>query len=184
MRLNIVVGNRSERIPRLMTELSTQGILDYEFWPGVFVPSIKRSINLAHKQIVYYAKIAEWDEVVIAEDDIKFTHPDSWKYFLKNKPEDYDLYLSMVYLGWPDENGIVKDFTGLTLYMVHSRFYENFLSVSEDEHLDRALSQAGGKFVVCNPFVAIQYNGHSSNTGKMENYDNLLAGRKLFDGNW
>jgi hypothetical protein len=49
-----------------MKELEVQSIADYEFWPGVFVPSIKQSINLAHKQIVEYAKIAEWDEVFCA----------------------------------------------------------------------------------------------------------------------
>lgn len=169
-------------MPRLMQELATQKITDYEFWPGVYVPSIKRSINLAHKQIIEYGQVAGWEQTIVAEDDIQFTHPNSWNYFLSQMPEDYDIFLSMIYLGWPDENGVVKDFTGLTLYSVHSRYYETFLSVPEDEHLDRALSQTKGKFVVCNPFVAIQYNGWSSNTGKMEVYDNLLSGRELYLG--
>lgn len=183
MRLNVIVGNRPERLPRLREQIQTQGIDECELWDGIFVSSIKKSINLAHKQIVEYAMVAGFKETIIAEDDIKFTHSNSWKYFLSKIPDDYDLFLSMVYLGQPDENGIVKDFTGLTLYIVHSRFYETFLSVPEDEHLDRALSQTNGKFIVCNPFVAIQYNGHSSNTGKIESYDSLLAGRELYLGN-
>ncbi len=183
MRLN-VINARGDRRDNLLKELKSQNITDYELWDGVFIPSIKASINAAHKQIVEYAKLAEWEEVCIAEDDLKATHPNSWNYFLQNKPADYDLYLSMIYLGQPDENNIVKDFTGLTLYCIHSRFYDKFLSVDPNEHidhLDRAL-RGLGKFVVCNPFTFIQYNGRSSNTGKHEEYDSLLIGRNLYNG--
>lgn len=181
MNLNIICGNRAERLPRLYRELEIQGIENYELWQGVFLPSIKKSINLAHKQIVEYANVAGWEEVCIAEDDIEFTHPNSWNYFLNQKPKDFDIYLSMVYLGQPDENGIVKDFTGLTLYIVSRRFYETFLSVDENEHIDRALMGLG-KYVVCHPFIAKQHNGWSSNTGKMENYDELLKNRQFYFG--
>lgn len=179
MKLNVIVGNRAERLPRLKQELLTQGVTDFEFWKGIYLPSVKRSINLAHKQIIEYAQVAEWDEVTIAEDDIQFTHLDSWKYYLDNKPNDFDIYLGMVYLGEPDENNVIADFTGLTLYTVSRRFYDTFLSTDEDAHLDRALAGLG-KYIVCSPFVAIQYNGFSSNTGKDENYDSLLVNRKLF----
>lgn len=168
-------------MPRLQEELKNQGLLDFELWDGIYLPSIKRSINLAHKQIVEFAMVAGYEEVAIAEDDIKFTNPNSWRYFLDQKPSDFDIYLSMVYLGQPDEKGIVKEFTGLTLYIVAKRFYEKFLSTTEDEHLDVALGGLG-KFVVCQPFVAIQYNGWSSNTGKLEEYDSLLKDRKLYFG--
>lgn len=168
-------------MPRLQEELKSQELSDFEFWDGIYLPSVKKSINLAHKQIVEYAAIAGFNEVCIAEDDVKFTHPNSWNYFLENKPKYFDIYLSMVYLGQPDANGIVKDFTGLTLYIVAKRFYETFLSTPEDEHLDVALAGLG-TFVVCDPFIAIQYNGWSSNTGKLEEYDTLLKDRKLYFG--
>lgn len=164
-----------------MKELEVQGIYDYELWPALLKKTRKESINAAHKQIVEYAIVAGWDKVVIAEDDIKFTNPLSWKYYLSNEPDDYDIYLSMVYLGDIDKNNCVKSFTGMTLYTVSKRFYEKFLSVNDDEHIDRALGGIG-KFVVCNPFIAIQYNGWSSNTGKEEKYDNLLLNRVLYDG--
>jgi len=176
MRLNIILGKRKERLPKLLEELNKQGVIDYEFWDAIYLPSIKASINAAHKQIVEYAMLSGWDEVCIAEDDLVFSSERSWKYFIDNKPEDFDIYLSMVYLGQPDENNIVESFTGMTLYVVHSRFYEKFLSVDSNEHIDRALGGLG-KFVVCNPFVALQRNGFSSNTGKVENYDSLLKNR-------
>ena len=180
-RLNIINGNRGERFPRLMDELRTQGIEDYMLWDGIYLPSIKQSINRSHKQIVEYARLAEWDDVCIAEDDIKFSHPNSYRYFLEKKPKYFDIYLSMVFLGYPDENGCVKDFTGLTMYIVKRRFYDTFLSVTDDEHLDKGLAGLG-KYIVCDPFVASQYNGISSNTGKMEVYDDLLANREFYRG--
>lgn len=178
MRLNIIHGNRGERFQPLMKELNSQFITDYELWPSIYLPSIKSSINAAHKQIVEYARLAEWDYVAIAEDDLQFTSPNSWEYFLNSMPYDFDLYLSMVYLGQPDEKNVVKEFTGMTMYVVAKRFYDKFLSVPGDDHIDRLLAGLG-RFVVCNPFVAKQHNGFSSNTGKEENYDELLKERKF-----
>lgn len=181
MRLNIIVGNRAERIPRLHTELQTQGITDYEFWPGIFVPSIKKSINLAHKQIVEYASVAGWDEVCIAEDDIKFSSPGAWDYFLKQKPKDFDIYLGGIFLGYPDKNWLLKEFTGMTCYIVAKRFYDTFLSIPEDEHIDHALKGLG-VYKVCEPFVVTQWDGFSGNTGKIETYVDLQKTRNFYSG--
>lgn len=181
-RLNIIHGNRrAERLPLLLEQLQTQKNLEYEIWDGVYLQSIKAGINAAHKQIVEYAKVAEWEMVAIAEDDIIFTNENSYKYFIENIPKDFDIYLSMVYTGDNDENNVVKKFTGLTMYIVHSRFYDTFLSVDSTEHIDVELGGLG-KFVVCDKFVAIQRNGFSSNTGKNEVYDSLLNGRNLYLG--
>lgn len=183
MKLNIIVGNRSERLPLLHQELQRQQIPEHEFWDGIYLPSVKASINAAHRQIVEFALLAGWEQVLIAEDDFVGTHENSFKFFLSNRPKDYDLYLSQVYLGQLDEENVTRDFTGMTLYMVHSRFYETFLSVDPDEHIDRALAGLG-RYVVCNPFAFIQRNGWSSNTGKMEVYDPLLRDRKLYGGQY
>lgn len=182
MKLNIIKGQREERLLILMRELQTQG-LEYELWDGIYLPhSVKASINASHKQIVEYARLAEWDEVAIAEDDIKFTHPNSWEFFLNQKPKDFDLYLSMIYSGDIDQNNQVRKFTGMTMYVVGSRFYDTFLSVPDDDHIDQLLSRTEGRFIVCNPFVAVQYDGFSSNTGKNEVYDTLLHGRNIYNG--
>jgi hypothetical protein len=170
------MGNRAERFPVLMKELNTQGIVDYELWPGVYLPSIKASINAAHKQIVEYARLAEWDEVMIAEDDIKFSSVNGVDYFLKQKPNDFDIYLGGLFLGDPDEKNVVKTFTGLTLYVVARRFYDTFLTVPDDDHLDRLLDGLG-RYVVCNPFVVTQHDGVSGNTGKFEIYGGLTKNR-------
>lgn len=180
MRLNIING-RVERRNDLLKELQRLNITDYELWDGIFLPSVKESINAAHKQIVEYAKLAQWEEVLIAEDDFIGTHPNSFNYFIENKPKDYDLYLAQVYLGDIGRNNKVKKFTGLTMYFVHSKFYDTFLSVDPKEHIDVALSGLGD-YHVCNPFAFIQRNGFSSNTGKEEKYDQLLQNRQLYTG--
>jgi hypothetical protein len=180
-RLNIICGNRSERMPLLRDELERQGVVNYMFWDGIYLPSVKQSINAAHKQIVEYAKLAEFSEVLIAEDDFIGTHKNSFKYFLSKKPRTYDMYLSQVYLGDIDENNRVKSFTGMTMYFVHEKFYDTFLATDPHDHIDRSLDGLGD-YHVCNPFAFIQRNGWSSNTGKSENYDTLLRSRNLFGG--
>ena len=84
------------------------------------------------------------------------------RFFLYKKPRDYDIYLASTYYGTLKENNTIEEFSGLTFYFVHSRFYNTFLSMPEDKHLDRALRKKG-KFIVCNPFTVIQYNGFSDN---------------------
>lgn len=164
-----------------MSQLCQQNITEYELWDGIFERSkkAKENINASHKQIVEYADVAGWEEVCIAEDDIKFCDEGAWDFFLKNKPTDFDLYIGGIYVGDIREDNTTDYFSGFHLYIVQKRFYKKFLSVDKTEHIDRALSGLG-KFVICQPFAAIQYEGFSANTGKDEVYSQLLQGRKLF----
>lgn len=183
MKLNIIhLPYRMDRFVTLQRELKAQGIKDgeYEMWDGIVNKSIPfKGISQAHKRIVNDAAMKKLPKVCIAEDDIKFCDKGAWQYFLDNEPSDYDLYLASVYTGTLDANNVVKDFSGLTLYMVHQRFYATFLATNELNHLDRALFKRG-KYVVCNPFAAIQYNGLSDNKKQIMNYDSYMIGRELF----
>jgi hypothetical protein len=169
-------------MPRLLNELKTQGIDDYQFWDSVILPSIKESINKAHKQIVEDAYNRQLPFIIIAEDDFKGTHPNSWKFYLSKMPERFDLYLGGIFLGDLDENNRVEKFTGLTLYTVSQKYYPAFLTTETNDHLDHVLSNQGGDFHVCNPFPFIQYDGLSSNTGKYESYSEMFKFRKLYNG--
>ena len=170
---------RTERKENLLRELKEQGIESYNIWEGVYSPnSTMEGINLAHKQIVEWAKNERLEKVLIFEDDIKFTDKGAWKYFLNNEPKEYDIYLGGIYLGVINE-GLVSAFTALHCYVVHSRFYDKFLSVKSDLHLDHALAD-GGKYIVCEPMIAVQYNGWSDNSAAVCNYDNIISQRKLF----
>jgi hypothetical protein len=168
-------------MPKLLNELQIQG-LEYNLWQGIHdVDSVVRSINLSHKQIVQYAKDANLESICIAEDDIQFTCPTSYQYFLENKPTTFDLYLGGIYLGDIKEDNIVYSFTGMHLYIIHKSFYDLFLQTDPNLHIDISLSDIG-LYKVCNPFAAIQFNGYSSNTGKEENYDSIISQRNLYKG--
>src|SRR5574338_29290 len=124
---------------------------------------------------------ALFEEVLIAEDDFKLLGAGAYQYFLNNVPDDYDIYLGGIMDGSIDENNIVTDFfCGLTLYMVHERFYDKFLSIHKFGNLDRLLAGMG-KFVVCNPMVVSQHGGYSDNKKQIvQSYDQKLIGRNLW----
>lgn len=181
MRLNILHGGRPERLQNIHEQMELQGIEDYEIWNGLHDNnSIVRTINISHKQIVEYSQLKGDEMVCILEDDILFTHPNSFAYFMQNLPKSFDVYLGGCYIPHFQNNQLIS-WAGLHLYIVHKNFYETFLSLPEDEHLDRAMAGLGD-FHLCNPMVAIQANGFSSNTGKPENYDHLLSGQSLYKG--
>lgn len=180
--LNIIhLSQRKDRLELLKNQLIIQGINDYKLWEGIVDQSNPaKGISKAHKQIVAWAKRENLKSVVIAEDDVKFTAKGAFNYFLKNEPTQYDLYLGGVYYGKIKEDNSVHDFAGTMLYKIHEKFYDTFLSVSEERDIDRSLANQG-KFIVCNPFVAIQHEGYSDNKKAFVNYDICLKGRKLFE---
>jgi hypothetical protein len=180
VKVNIIHGGYSSRIPILQNELFNQEIFDYKIWEGLHdKDSVVTAINKSHKMIVWDALEKGLEEVCIFEDDVKFTDFGAWDYFLQNKPKSFDLYLGGIYLGDILPNNTVKSFTALHCYIIHSKFYATFLSTPDNQHLDRSLDNLGD-YHICNPMVAVQYDGWSANTGKDETYDNLLQNRSLF----
>ncbi len=181
MQVNIIhLPARTDRWQTLLSELSTQKISDYRIWDGVIDPITPfRGISKAHKQIVQFAKDDDLPEILIGEDDLHFTAPGAFTYFLNSKPADYDIYLGSIYHGNLKDDNSVDFFSGLTFYIINKKFYEKFLSSSEENHLDQELKDKG-KFVVCDPFAVIQHNGFSDNMKQYCNYDHYLKGRKLF----
>lgn len=180
MKVNVIHGGRKERKENFIRQFQEQGI-DFEIWDGLHDKnSIVRTINTSHKQIVEYAMFKRYEMVCIAEDDIDFTNPNGFNFYVQNTPPSFDVYLGGAYI--PDfKNGKLYSWCGLHLYTVHQNFYETVLSVPENVHLDRALAGMGN-FHLCDPMVAIQLNGYSSNTGKNENYDSLLKDKNLYNG--
>jgi hypothetical protein len=178
-KVNIIHGGRSERLQPLYKELKEQGIEDFEIWNGVEDSrSVVRAINLSHKQIIQDAKDIGLESVIVAEDDVKFYDKGAFDYFLSQTPENYDLFLGGIYVG-EIKNDVVKDFCGFHLYRVHRLFFDEFLSVDVNTHIDRGLANRG-LYKVCNPFVAYQSDGFSSNSCKEEIYGHLMQGRLIY----
>ncbi len=126
-----------------------------------------------------YAKDERLPFVMIAEDDLVFTSVNSWSYYLQNIPDDYDLYLGGIYAGRLDGNKIIDGYSGHTLITVHERFYDFFLSVDSNDHLDRALGKfcAEKKYIVCLPFVCKQLGGYSENKKRVQEFS-------MYEQNW
>lgn len=181
MGLNIIhLSHRKDRLQLLNNQLTEQNIINYKLWEGFLdEENPKRGIAKAHKQIIHWSQKQNLPYILIAEDDIKFTSKGAFDFFLKNEPKEYDLYLGGISYGNIDKDNSVKDFSGLTLYKIKNSFYNFFLDLPEDKDIDRALANKG-KFIVCNPFVAIQYNGYSDNKKAYQNYDLFLQNRKLY----
>jgi hypothetical protein len=172
MTLNIIYDDRRpEKWEPLMNELSRQGIHDYKIWePVPDTRSVVASINKSHKQIVKWAKENGLKEVCIGEDDLMFPAEDGWEYFLRKKPNDYELYLACSYGGVTEKQTI-----GFHLYCVHEKFYDKFLSVQDETHIDTAMWWLGkDEFVFCYPFAALQRPGYSHNNKTDVNYNKIL----------
>lgn len=183
MILNIItLPQREDRRALFERELIFNNIFEYSVWRG-HTSSNYSFVNIrnSHQSIVKAAKYARMNEVLIAEDDFKLLGAGAYQYFLNNVPDDYDIYLGGIMDGSIDENNIVTDFfCGLTLYMVHERFYDKFLSIHKFGNLDRLLAGMG-KFVVCNPMVVSQHGGYSDNKKQIvQSYDQKLIGRNLW----
>ena len=181
MLLNIIhLPKRADRFDLLKKELEVQKIRNYKIWDGIIDPKIlMRGISQAHKQIVRYAQSEKLPEILIGEDDLHFTEKGAFQFFITNKPLDYDIYLGGITEGLINKDNSVDDFSGLTLYIINERFYNIFLSVPDNLNLDRAIRNRG-KFVVCNPFVVVQYNGFSDNIKQFCNYNSFFEDRNLF----
>lgn len=145
-----------------------------------------KGIARSHKNIIQYAKDRQMPMICVAEDDIQFTHPDSYKYFLKNMPDEFDLYFGLIYHGSiSDSHRVMNGFSGgLSLYICKSSFYDTFLNISDKNHLDNQLGEIAWnqKYYVCPEMVCIQAGGYSYNHKRELYYDEYLRGKKMYGG--
>lgn len=184
--INIInLETRPERLEGFLKEADFQGF-GVRVWEGEVVKyNAKMGICRSHKRIVQYAKDNNLKWVAIAEDDCRFfgEQPGAWKYFVDNMPEDWDLWLAMYYACDKIEgNRIMDSFSGMTLFFVNQRFYDVFLSIPDDSHIDRELGKHADqyKFIVCDQVCAEQDGSRSDNTKTTTNYRPFLVGRKIF----
>lgn len=140
------------------------------------------SINASHKMIVKEAKKNGLKEVAICEDDIMFISTNGWEWFLQNKPEVYDIYSGCNYLAFqrPEKPGLIKFKTivGFQLYMVHERYYDQFLATPDNDHIDTA--QKGEDMYAIWPFPALQRPGFSNNNKAVVNYNVILQKEDIY----
>lgn len=176
-------SERLERKESFTREFAEQGISlgDVNIWDAIFGHHPFTNIAKAHKQIIQYAKDNNLPDVTILEDDVKFTSPRAFNYFIENKPEDFDIYLGGLQIGLV-EDGKTNDFAGLHCYIMHERFYDTFLSMPEAMDIDRNL-KGRGIFKVCTPMVCTQQTGFwSDNIRGIVHYTSLYGGYEFHKG--
>lgn len=187
MVINIINDERfPDDYPRLIGEFIKQTVIPkYKFWDCIMdKDSVVKSINASHKMIIKYAKDNKLPFVCVAEQDLQFTCDKSWEYFLRQMPKDFDVYLGCSYIKNAIPNSDVVDnmICGFHLYIVNERYYDAFLSVPDDQHIDTAIGDLKGKFIFCKPFVALQRSGFSSNNNAIVNYNAVLNEEDIYKG--
>ncbi len=191
-RLNIIHLENSFEFPHrevrersFLKQIEEQGITDYKVWPGIFEPrDPKKGICMSHKQIIRDAKENNLPCCLIMEDDCIFSAPGAFDYFLSQVPEDYDLFMGLIYHGEIRENRVINGFSGgMTLYLIHERFYDTALNnVADSSHIDRSFGEICFKheYYVCNPFVVKQLGGYSENLKRSMSYQSYHENMEFF----
>lgn len=172
--------SREERLLSICKQSKEQGFA-VRFWEGIFeINGV--GINKSFKKIVRWAKEQGLKMVCIGEDDLLFSAPGAWQYYLDNMPEEFDTYSGGVYSGEIKDGRIINGYSGHTLITVHERFYDFFLSVTDNDHLDRRLGNYCFEkmYRVVEPFVVYQIQGYSDNFRRMAKHSSYLEGMKLF----
>ncbi|MBK9479942.1 MAG: hypothetical protein IPP56_13545 [Bacteroidetes bacterium] len=177
--------SRLDRYELLVKQLQSQQITDFKLWDNKIGQSMRERrmlINSGHRKIVQYAKDNKLPKIIVAENDITFTDSGAWDYYLANEPKDYDMYFGMIYKGDIVDNRLVSESSGFTLYTIHERFYDRFLSAKQDHHIDREITAFHKDFMfkVCPKFVCYQNATQSDNTMGRPDLTRYLIGRDLF----
>lgn len=177
---------RKDRESSLLKEIEGQSEpIQISFFEGVHEKkNTKKAICEGHQRIVKFAQENNLPNIIICEDDLRFTSPNSFKYFLSQIPKSYDIFCAMTYVCTKkEENRLLGPFSGgLTLYSVHSRFYEAFLEINPNVHLDRYLGEISPDFEIyeCPLVPAFQSGGLSDRSNQVMSYEIYLEGRGIF----
>lgn len=181
-RLNIIHLENDQNFPHrelreqsFLRQIQEQGITDYLVWPGIYDKHYpKQGICRSHKAIVRDAMDNNLPCCLIMEDDCVFSAPGAFDYFISQVPEEFDLFMGLIYVGEVVENRVMNGFSGgVTLYIVHNKFYETFLELPDNVHVDRELGETCFKhqYYVCIPYVVMQFSeNYSENMKRVMDY--------------
>lgn len=180
MRTVIIYNNhRPEKYDLFVAELKRQGIDNYEIYHCDKIQNkpIVECISESFKSVIREAKERGESEICIMEDDIMFPSEHGWEYFIKNKPDNYDIYIGGSYL---IDNRLefkpplvkVDSYVGNQILIVHERYFDTWLNTNEKEHCDTV--HRNGLFYLCFPFIGLQRSGWSCNSQAVVNYNPVI----------
>jgi hypothetical protein len=178
----------------MLTEMQKAGIKYFYRSKAIYDKKPETGICKAHKNALKRSILLNVsDHAIIMEDDIEFTHADSYKYFLdsfRHLPKSWDIFYggySSIEQASPEQENVFRvNYVGAThLYAINAKFFQKFMTANENIHLDIWLSDplhSNAECYAASPMAAIQKNGLSQNTNKEENYEGHFKRFKLFSG--
>lgn len=160
--------------------------VSYELFPAIMMSTARYGIAKSHKACIKLAKDRGWPQVTIVEDDVDFLSPYSLEiYFntISKLPEDWDIFTGGLFSGEIENNdttlgysSVKGSMSGFHLIVVNEKFYDTFLSASETMNIDYEISEIlKAKIYVAYPILVSEIPGFSYNSGKNQNYSELLC---------
>lgn len=176
----------SDRHKRMISEMVSVYGPDFEAFPAIVKDKAYEGISESFKAVI--KQNYEEPMIHILEDDVRFLGKDAMVKFeegFNNLPSDWSIYLGGSYTHKVEEDlgGLlrVSDYRSFHSVIVRKSAYDAFLSHDTKviHNIDTHVSSIVKNAYLCNPQVAIQYNGYSYNRGKEVNYDNFLKNKNL-----
>ncbi|CAG7580366.1 MAG: putative envelope protein [uncultured marine phage] len=184
---------RTDREENMIRELNSFTD-NWEVFNAIKRPKGYEGTSASFKEIITRAKRNKLDQVLIFEDDVKFTSKmskDKFQKAIDSLPDDWDVLVGGVYsllnmedLENPYNEHIVKigDFASLHCILIRSTAYDKILkhdSGSKLGHLDRYIGYLSKtnelNTYLTYPMIAVQYNTYSDNVGMNVDYDRMLG---------
>jgi hypothetical protein len=179
----IHLPEQTDRLKTLAYEMN-RFFIDYTIFPGIKLDKGWKGISESFKKVI--SENLNEEKILIFEDDVKFTSDKSIVKFnecIDSLPDNWDILIGGSY--WYEEElkiGSlikVKDFCSLHCTLIRNTAYEHFLSHNGeikdiDRHLGKLSKEGKLNVYLCDPMIAVQYNGFSHNREKVVNYDSLL----------
>jgi GR25 family glycosyltransferase involved in LPS biosynthesis len=181
----IINKARLDRLAHIKQQVAEQGITAQYHDAVIDTDNPVRGCHLSHRKIVQFAKDNDFPSVWIMEDDCVFTVPDAAREFINSMPACFKVYTAGMYgVHKYSSAGGAKflyptSMSGTHCYVINRTFYDAFLSMNENEHLDITISKAmkaydieNTNIVIRNEIYALQLPGYSDITKQIVDYNN------------
>lgn len=175
----------STRHDRMIAEMDGQYKGEYSVVDGIVYKDSSKGISESFKSIIRENYEKPW--IHIFEDDVMFTHDDSRKIFehaFERLPENWDIFLGGSYTFIQQRNMgdylKIENFRSLHCAVINKSVYDIFLSHDfiKEKNIDTWVASKNPNVYVCNPMIAIQYDGWSYNTKKNTSYNSQYLNDK------
>lgn len=165
---------------------------EWQVFPAIREPDGKIGISKSLRRLLQLAKEQALPSMLVFEDDVRFCSPrarEHWELCVADLPGEWDLLLGGAY----SHSGVnvgprlkrLSSFCSLHCALFNHTAYDKVQEHRPESgpamgmHIDVWLSGLGLKVYLCDPQIAIQYNGFSDTVKAHTNYDSLVSRMNL-----